>query len=215
MNSLPAIAVGRGGWVRLTLPELLSPVYVRFKPSPSGRLDVHDVCFTPEAALPLDALRSVPLDRLSVWANSPEALPAIMEAIADPAPEVSTLLAFWNYDVHDNPEDDHWVARSFRAQLEDSDQPAAIPPERESGPRRQRRGTASRSRLRVPSSRPYPDDFYRQVAAIYTALALRSSTPARDIAETYKVKATTVHGWIASARKRGFLTASPGQGRVG
>ena len=68
--------------------------------------------------------------------------------------------------------------------------------------------------ITVPSTRPFPDDFYAEVAAVYTRAAARSRRPASDIAEASDVNVSAVHRWIAEARKRGYLP--PGRpGMVG
>jgi hypothetical protein len=70
-------------------------------------------------------------------------------------------------------------------------------------------------RLRIPGGGKKPDKFYAQVAAAYRWLAENGSRrPALDIAERNGVAVTTVHRWIAEARRRGIL--EPGvRGRAG
>lgn len=66
----------------------------------------------------------------------------------------------------------------------------------------------------VPDSRPYPDEFYRDVAAAYRAHAMHHRNPSAMIADASGVPITTVHRWVRIARRRGFLP--PGQpGKVG
>jgi hypothetical protein len=62
-------------------------------------------------------------------------------------------------------------------------------------------------RVRIPEGRNRPDDFYRQVADLFTYLATISSRPATDLAEANGVPTTTVHGWVKEARRRGILPA--------
>jgi hypothetical protein len=71
------------------------------------------------------------------------------------------------------------------------------------------RGFSARP-LRIPD-RPYGDDFYRQVAAAYSALAEQVARPAAELAEVNDVPVSSVHSWVKEARKRGFL----GPGRKG
>lgn len=56
-----------------------------------------------------------------------------------------------------------------------------------------------------PSGRPYPSDFYQEVALIYRRLAETERDPATQIAVANDVPVTTVHRWIREARDRGFL----------
>lgn len=65
------------------------------------------------------------------------------------------------------------------------------------------RGIAARLG-RIPDP-PYGDDFYRRVAAAYSALARQLSRPAAELAEANDLPVTTVHSWIKQARRRGFL----------
>jgi hypothetical protein len=67
------------------------------------------------------------------------------------------------------------------------------------------RSRVGRLRRPIPKSKPYGDDFYGEVATLYYALAEGGRRPAAEIAEVYSVPASTVHGWIREARRRGFL----------
>ena len=65
-----------------------------------------------------------------------------------------------------------------------------------------------------PPGRPRPDSFYQQVADDYLAAASVSARPSVNLATAAGVPVTTVRGWVAEARRRGFLP--PGQkGRRG
>ncbi len=70
-----------------------------------------------------------------------------------------------------------------------------------------RAAAAHRASLDVnaPTGRPYPDDFYRRVAAAYNALVSAGRSPAPALAEANSVPVTTVHGWTREARRRGAL----------
>ncbi len=69
-------------------------------------------------------------------------------------------------------------------------------------------------RLRIPNGPKRPDSFYKRVGEVYSALAVESHRPAKEIADANGVKPTTVHRWIKEARARGVL--GPGQrGRAG
>jgi hypothetical protein len=68
--------------------------------------------------------------------------------------------------------------------------------------------------LGPPHPRPKPDSFYQQVAQDYLDAASVSARPAVNLAKGAGVPVSTVRGWVAEARRRGFLP--PGQkGRRG
>lgn len=69
-------------------------------------------------------------------------------------------------------------------------------------------------RLDVPPARPFPDEFYEQVAELYRALSLRTRAVAATIADANGVQVTQVHRWIKVARQRGHLGAGQ-RGKVG
>jgi hypothetical protein len=60
-------------------------------------------------------------------------------------------------------------------------------------------------RLDVPPGRPKPDAFYAQVAETFARLATCTAKPAAELALANGVPVTSVHGWVAEARRRGFL----------
>ncbi len=70
--------------------------------------------------------------------------------------------------------------------------------------------------LVVPDVRPYPSQFWADVAATYVDLVLRHGVknPAVVIAEHTKTPAPTVRGWIAKCRTLGLI-AKGSQGRLG
>lgn len=59
--------------------------------------------------------------------------------------------------------------------------------------------------LEVPPARPFGDEFYRMVAALYSRLAHGTRGPAGRIADANGVELTQVHLWVKEARRRGFL----------
>jgi len=70
---------------------------------------------------------------------------------------------------------------------------------------------------REPLTRPDgtdPDGFSRQVAAAYADAALRTSAPAKRLADEAGVPVTTVHRWVREARQRGHLPPAR-KGRAG
>lgn len=59
--------------------------------------------------------------------------------------------------------------------------------------------------LKVPTERPYPDEFYKSVARSYLACLRIGGRPAPQLAEAWGVPRSTVHGWVKEARRRGML----------
>jgi hypothetical protein len=76
--------------------------------------------------------------------------------------------------------------------------------------------TVTRAQLVVPDVRPYPDQFWEDVAATYIDLVLvRGVTnPAVAISERTGAPVPTVRGWIAKCRQLGLI-AQGTQGRRG
>jgi hypothetical protein len=73
---------------------------------------------------------------------------------------------------------------------------------------------AVRARVKVPTSARYPDEFYAQVAAVYSKLAELGYPPGKTIADENDQGIATVRRWIKEARRRGHLP--PGRrGKVG
>ena len=68
--------------------------------------------------------------------------------------------------------------------------------------------------LAVPRTRPYPEDFWGDVAIVYQRAAASSSRPAVAIAEANEVPVRQVHRWVAEARDRGHLPPAT-RGRAG
>jgi len=70
-------------------------------------------------------------------------------------------------------------------------------------------------RLRIPQGHKRPDGFYARVAEMYLALTESGSRrPAPEIAEANDVPVSTVHRWIAEARRRELLPDGR-QGKAG
>jgi hypothetical protein len=73
-----------------------------------------------------------------------------------------------------------------------------------------------RRRLVVPKKGPFPEEFYRDVADLYTTMVEEEGiqNPTVLIAKANGVPVSTARGWIRQARVRGYL--EPGQqGKLG
>jgi len=62
--------------------------------------------------------------------------------------------------------------------------------------------------LNIPTTRDYPDRFFREVADTYAAYAAHSKRPAVEMAAANGVAVTTVHRWVKEARRRGLMAPS-------
>ncbi len=214
MLDLGSLAFGPrgGGWAWWTTPDMPEPdgVALRFveRDAPAGqlgRLEVVELVVRATASgLTGELLRSVPVARLEAVANGP----ALSERIRAHVRHGRRRLDLSRF-VPDNVRATALPSLSGPALPEDeptaedlADVDAALA-----------RATVELSvskptgRLKVPGSRVKPDEFYEQVARVYTQLAGSGPRPAAVIAEANGVPASTVHRWVREARRRGLLSA--------
>jgi hypothetical protein len=199
------VHVGNGGLIRYT-SDNGTVAYLLFSPTPQGRLALTEFFVPSEDDMTAEDLRSIRLSRIKAWANSPDNRELILDKINDPRPDLHTAAAHFNTTFG---KADHWVAEMLAASIGKAPQPSL--PEEITPSRHRRRWQA---RLKVPTERPYPDNFYRRVAELYSYLATTCDRPAAEIAVANNVPVTTVHRWVKESRRRGFL--APGRrGRAG
>jgi hypothetical protein len=175
----------QGGWVRYYDSQHPEPVWVRVQATPDERLVIRELYLTADNDLGSERIDSDQLRRLS---------PARIEARLN-EPDSKALI------------------------LEYLDQ--APGPKEPRGPVERTPMVRSETSVHVhgeglvpPPGRPRPDSFYQQVASDYLAAASVSARPSVNLARGAGVPVTTVRGWVAEARRRGFLP--PGQkGRRG
>ena len=175
----------QGGWVRYYDSQHPEPVWVRVQETPEGRLVIRELYLTADNDLGSERIDTEQVRRLS---------PARIEASLN-TPTSKTLI------------------------LERIG--TAPGPEEPRGPAKRTpmvRGTTTihvhGEGLGPPHPRPKPDSFYQEVARDYLDAASVSARPAVNLAKGAGVPVTTVRGWVAEARRRGFLP--PGQkGRRG
>jgi hypothetical protein len=86
---------------------------------------------------------------------------------------------------------------AMRAWIEQGSDPETI--------ERAKREAAQRPKLKRPSHRRLDDDFYRQVAQVYSAAVANGLNPAKTLAEESDTPPGTVNRWIATAREKGYL----------
>jgi hypothetical protein len=203
-------AVGNGGWVAFEGGDFPAGTYARFGLGERDRLEVRELYLAPDGRLDAAALRRLPLVTMEALASDPELRRAIVARLELPGPDLKRLAAHFASSF--GPRGGHWVARSMRAQLPGSGEPQAPMPHRKRW--RPRTVQAPPLRFEIPSTVPYPDDFYRQVADAYRWLAVTSPRPAVVLADANRVPETTTRRWVKEARRRGLL--APGQrGRRG
>ena len=205
-----SLPIGNGGWVLVRGRDVPTPVYVRFARGETGRLEAVELYITGDGQLDAGFLRRLPLATIEAFANEPDVRKAIIEKLHLPGPDLRRLAA--NFAHTFGPRAVHWVARSLRAQVKGSGEPQAPMPRRE--PWRPTRIEAPPLKFDVPSTVPYPDSFYQQVADAYSFLVLVSPRPSVVLADENGVPVTTTRRWVKEARRRGLL--APGQqGRRG
>jgi hypothetical protein len=61
--------------------------------------------------------------------------------------------------------------------------------------------------ITVPDARPYPPEFYKEIADRYMALVSETNRPAVVIALAADVPVSTSRAWIKRAREQGYLPA--------
>jgi hypothetical protein len=175
----------QGGWVRYYDSQHPEPVWVRVQETPEGRLVIRELYLTADNDLGSERIDTDQLRRLS---------PARIEATLNRSAEKALILEL--LDTAPGPKEPRGPAK----------------------PSPMVRGSVSGhvhgEGLVPPPGRPRPDSFYQQVASDYLAAASVSARPAVNLAKGAGVPVTTVRGWVAEARRRGFLP--PGQkGRRG
>lgn len=174
-----------GGWVRYYDSQHPEPVWVRVQPTPEGRLVIRELYLTADNDLGSERIDTDQLRRLS---------PSRMEATLNSPPYKALILERLGQ---------------------------APGPKEPQGPTERTPVLRSTTSVHVhgeglvpPPGRPRPDSFYQQVADDYLAAASVSARPSVNLATAAGVPVTTVRGWVAEARRRGFLP--PGQkGRRG
>jgi hypothetical protein len=215
LETLLGFQVGPGGWVLVRGRDYPAPVYVRFQRGASGRLEVAELYIDGNGRIDPAFLRWLPLVTLEALANEPDTSEHIASRLGEPGVDLRRLAAHFAHTWAATRSDrriDHWVARSYFAQLPGSGEPQAPMPRRR--PWQPARVEAPPLTLKVPTTASYPDSFYLAVADAYSYLALISPRPSVELADRNRVPVTTTRRWVKEARRRGLL--APGQkGRRG
>jgi hypothetical protein len=199
------LSIGKGGWVCFESSEIPATVYVRFEDR-DGRLAACDLFLADESNgspdLGANLLRTITLGRIEAWALADHEF--MRATLMQPGPDLRRAAAHYAYgpNVGSPHRPDNWVARMIYAQIPGSGIDQVPMPRRRPPPKMPPSPDAT---LTVPTARPYGDDFYRQVARVYSALAQFERAPASAIADANSVPVTTVHRWVKQARARVFL----------
>jgi len=212
------ILVREGGWCRLILDDLGMEVMVRFALTPSGRLSIAEMAIGRVPGVTADALRAIPVGKVEAWANGPGRDLVMDEVTRRRGLGISEKVELDQRERADADMRAHWGLSEEGLPLDEGstvededvtveDQPA------EEAERQPLRSRVRNLRLRVPEGQPKPDSFYREVARLYSEVAVDAARPAAVLAEANGVPATRVHGWVKEARRRGLLTARPRQVR--
>jgi hypothetical protein len=174
-----------GGWVRYYDSQHPEPVWVRVQATPDERLVIRELYLSADNDLGSERIDSDQLRRLS---------PARIEAtLNSPSSKALILERIGTAPGSEEPRGPAKPSPMIRG---------------EGG------GHMIGEVLVPPPGRPRPDSFYQQVASEYLAAASVSARPSVDLARGAGVPVSTVRGWVADARRRGFLP--PGQkGRRG
>jgi hypothetical protein len=175
----------QGGWVRYYDSQHPEPVWVRVQATPEERLVIRELYLNADNDLGSERIDTDQLRRLS---------PSRIEATLNKPPDKDLILE--RIGEAPGPKEPRG------------------PTERTPMVRGELYGYAHGERLVPPPGRPRPDSFYQLVASDYLEAASVSSRPSVNLATGAGVPVSTVRGWVAEARRRGFLP--PGQkGRRG
>lgn len=203
------IAIGNGGWICYRSSDLAERLFVRVAEAPDGRLEVGDLFIpfeAPPSARQFQRL-SEHLTALAAMVNERDAAQSVRERLMIPGPDLRTAASYFATTTWEH----HWAAHMLHSQVAGSDVPKAP---RRGLPRRPLPSEDPDLSLTAPTTKPHPDEFYRQVAEVYAAAAARSERPAAWIAEVNEIPVNTVRRWVAEARRRRHLP--PGRkGRAG
>lgn len=203
----PRLNIGYGGWHRVDADDLdgLGHVYFRVQVV-NGALRLTEL-YLDGRGVPLSpgAVRDLPLGVLETWAASDE--DDAMARLAHPGPDLSRLAAHFATMFGKAR---HWVADSFRAQIEGSGVAQATMPRDDS------RGASEPPPLTLdpPPDGRLTDAYLTDVARAYDAAVLRRLPPAVTLAAMVNVSPKTVHSWVAKARDRGIMPRASRTGRI-
>jgi hypothetical protein len=219
--------IGPVGWCRVALNEPGVEVVVRFAETGTGRIAMAEMILARWPGVTADSLRAVKVGRIESWANGPgrESLLAAIAHRSTLSAEQLAIIDSRERAVADTNARWGTSPEAIAAQeaMLASDEKAGVAEEYAAGLVSRGEGgyvseTPLRSRirnltLRVPEGQPKPDSFYREVARLFSEVAVNSPRPAQVLAEANQVPVARVHGWVKEARRRGLLAPGERQSR--
>jgi len=207
---------GYGGWVRYQSSAVRAPVFVRVEDR-DGRLVLADLFVAAQGEGVVDAtlLRSIPIGKIEAWVNDPKVAASIRKRMESPGPDLRRAVSYFESQF-DRRHRQTWITKMLAAQIEGSgeDQPVMRnldPPLPEFMVEDGK--LMVECRVEVPKGRNHGDEFYCQVASIYSELLrFGSANPVATLAQRNNAPLSTVQRWVREARRRGFLPpARPGK----
>lgn len=217
------VAVGNGGWLRITGRdgESVAPagmtVFARVSLDAARRLEVVEVFVANDDGSGLTASdwRKIRVGRIEKLANHPERAEVIRSRLDAPGPPLGHAARFFSTTF--GPEVDHWAAGMLRSQTGDGDD---VWPEPRQGSERGWPVDVEHCEHDLSGVVPTPpavldDDFLAAVAETYRTLVDHDLDPAPTMQAANGLdKVSTVHYWIRTAREHGHL--APGRrGKAG
>ena len=175
-----------GGWAYVDTGEAGEELHIRFAPDESGRMVIGELRIARAGGISGSDLRRLPLGQIEEMGNAPETYPRLQGLLQVERPDVTESDAMF------------WANRAAAG-------PVPLMPSPEE--------LRMFGLLDIPTTVRKPDDFYREVAELYSRLAQSNRNPATHIAKANDVPVTTVHRWVKEARRRGFL--APGRRGTG
>jgi hypothetical protein len=214
--------VGNGGWLHFVRRGLAAQVFARFEER-GGRLVMADLVLVAadgDHVISSDLLRQVPVGPIEALANG-KVRDALTSSLNFPAPDIRQAVAAYATNLNPSKPPRTWVEEMLLAGYSEE----VVPSARVRRPRKlpafpmldksvEIEVEVIDATLEVPKARPYGDDFYGTVAAVYERLAGDGVAPAPAFADANGVPLSTAHRWVKEARRRGFL-APARQGRAG
>jgi len=198
------LRTGNGGWHRIDGDHgIPGRVYFRLQ-EVDGHLRLTELYLDGRGEpLPPSAVRRLPIQMLEQWAA---AAPTARARLGVIGPDLSRLAAFFSTTFG---KASHWVADSFRAQVEGSDV-RQVPYPKETGAS----AAPPPLELEVPADGRLTDQFLTDVARAYDAAVARRLAPANALGELAGVSPRTVHRWVYTARQRGLMAPATSKGRI-
>lgn len=197
------VHVGAGGWLQVRVADNDEwtggvQAYVRFDLADDGRLHPAQLFAYAQEGEYIRSLRGADLRGFPLAAVEGDANGRLREEIMERLDQKLEL---------------RFVPPGSKSERQGSSTPDGVssgtwPPTTGTHPK----GRARVPTIEVPTTRPYPDEFYATIGAAYQQAAESSRNPAVKVGEAAGAPVKTVHRWVAEARKRGHLPpARPGK----